>query len=178
MTHRSLALLVVLPALAACSVKEPTAPVSSRLSQLATTAAASAHPARPAGGHCETAITYQPPQAGDPANYLRLHIDFVCTLKHLGRTTSSVEQLVIFTSPTTAIASNTGVHTAANGDLLYSSWTGTSTSNGPDIQFSGPETIQGGTGRFVHASGSTWVVGTASFVTNTGEFTSVGTISY
>ena len=178
MTRRPLALLIAIPALAACSAGEATAPVPSRLSNLAVVAAASAHPARPAGGRCETAFTFQPPQVGDPTNSLRLHIDFVCTLKHLGRTTSSVEQLVIFTGPTTAIASNTGVHTAANGDLLYSSWTGTSTNNGPEIAFSGPEIIHGGTGRFVNATGSTWVVGTASFVTNTGVFTSEGTMSY
>jgi hypothetical protein len=79
---------------------------------------------------------------------------------------------------TTAIASNTTVYTAANGDQLFVSWTGTATSSGPDNTFSGPETITGGTGRFAGAAGSNGVSGTASVVTMTGQFTSVRTISY
>jgi hypothetical protein len=79
---------------------------------------------------------------------------------------------------TSAGASNTTVYTAANGDQLFVSWTGTASSSGPDNTFSGPETITGGTGRFAGATGSTWVSGTASFATMTGQFTSVGTISY
>jgi hypothetical protein len=133
---------------------------------------------RPFGGRCETAITFAPPLPGDPPNLLRLHIDYVCQLQHLGRTTASAEQIVIFTSPATTTASNTTTYTAANGDQLFSHWTGTSTSSGPDITFSGPETYAGGTGRFADASGSAWISGTASFVTNTGQFTAAGTLSY
>ena len=61
---------------------------------------------------------------------------------------------------------------------LLAHWTGTSTSVGPDVTFSGPETYVGGTGRFADASGSAWISGTASFVTNTGRFTAEGTLSY
>jgi hypothetical protein len=43
---------------------------------------------------------------------------------------------VIFTSPTTQTASNTTIYTAANGDQLFSEWSGTSTSTGPDVAFS------------------------------------------
>ncbi len=107
-----------------------------------------------------------------------MHIDYVCQLQHLGRTTATAEQVVIFTSPTTQTASNTTVYTAANGDQLFSEWSGTSTSIGPDVTFSGPATFSGGTGRFVNASGSAFISGTASFVTNTGQFTQEGRLSY
>jgi hypothetical protein len=140
--------------------------------------AIAATPDRPFGGRCDTEFTFLQPLPGDPTNLLRLHIDYVCQLQYLGRTTASAEQIVIFTSPTTATASNTTTYTAANGDQLFAKWTGTSTSVGPDVTFSGPETYAGGTGRFADASGSTWISGTASFVTNTGQFTAEGRLSY
>ena len=155
---------------AGCSDTPLTAPSAQGAALLAT--------ARPFGGRCETAITFESPLPGDPPNLLRLHIDYVCQLQHLGRTTASAEQIVIFTSPTTTTASNTTTYTAANGDQLFAHWTGTSTSSGPEITFSGPETYAGGTGRFADASGSASISGTASFVTNTGQFTATGSLSY
>jgi hypothetical protein len=176
MTRIRTAIPAPLLILAACSEGAPTAPGSTALVDDAAAMATSR--ARPFGGRCDTEITFLPPLPGDPPNLLRLHIDYVCQLQHLGRTIASAEQIVIFTSPTTTTASNTTTYTAANGDQLFSHWTGTSTSSGPDITFSGPETYAGGTGRFADASGSAWVSGTASFVTNTGRFTSEGTLSY
>jgi hypothetical protein len=141
-------------------------------------AAGAASPDRPFNGRCDTEITLLPPLPGDPPNLLRMHIDYVCQLQHLGRTTATAEQVVIFTSPTTQTASNTTIYTAANGDQLFSQWSGTSTSIGPDVTFSGPATFSGGTGRFVNASGSAFISGTASFVTGTGQFTQEGRLSY
>ena len=141
-------------------------------------AAEAASPARPFDGRCDTRITLLQPLPGDPSNLLRMHIDYVCQLQHLGRTTATAEQVVIFTGPTSQTASNTTIYTAANGDQLFSEWSGTSTSSGPDVTFSGPATFSGGTGRFVNASGSAFISGTASFVTNTGQFTQEGTLSY
>ena len=83
-----------------------------------------------------------------------------------------------FTGTTTAIASNTTTYTAANGDQLFASWTGTSVNDGPLVTFSGPELYTGGTGRFAGVSGSSSISGSASFVTNIGQFTSAGTVSY
>jgi hydroxyethylthiazole kinase-like sugar kinase family protein len=94
------------------------------------------------------------------------------------RTTAIAEQIVTFTGPTTAIASNTTTYTAANGDQLFASWTGTSVSDGPLVTFSGTELYARGTGRFAGATGSSLISGSASFVTNTGQFTSAGTLSY
>ena len=44
--------------------------------------------------------------------------------------------------------------------------------------FQGIETFDGGTVRFAHASGRSFLEGTASNVTNLGLYTSVGRISY
>jgi hypothetical protein len=178
MTRIRTAIPAPLLILAACSEGAPTAPGDTALVDRSGAAAMATSRARPAGGRCDTEITFLPPLPGDPPNLLRLHIDFACQLRHLGRTIASAEQIVIFTSPTTATASNTTTYTAANGDQLFSHWTGTSTSSGPDITFSGPETYAGGTGRFADASGSAWISGTASFVTNTGRFTAEGALSY
>lgn len=133
---------------------------------------------RPFASSCDTDIAISPPLLGDAPNVLRLRILYVCQVTHLGRATATTEQIVIFTSATTAVASSTGTYTAANGDQLFVTWTGTATSNGPDNAFSGTETFTGGTGRFAGASGSSWVSGTASFATMTGHFTSQGTLGY
>jgi hypothetical protein len=170
--------LAAIPLLAACSETSLTPLTPSTLTGLTTATALGANPERPFGGRCNTDITISPSLAGDAPNVLRLHIGYVCQLAHLGRTTAVAEQIVTFTGATTAIASNTTVYTAANGDQLFVTWTGTATANGPDNTFSGPETITGGTGRFAGATGSTLVNGTASFATMTGQFTSTGTISY
>lgn len=178
MTRYSRLLLIAVPLFASCSGGEVTSPVSTPLSSSMVSASAFVQAARPAGGTCKSAFRALPPLPGDPANYLRLHIEYACRLEHLGRSTAIAEQLVVITSPTTATASNATTYRAANGDLLYATWTGTATMNGPDIQFSGQEVFQGGTGRFVTATGSTWGGGTASFVTNKGAFTGKGTISF
>jgi len=163
--------------LAGCTGASPTAPSTA---SAAGSPATSAVHARPFGGRCETAITPLAPEPGDPPNVLRLHIEYVCQLQHLGRTTAVAEQIVIATGPTTQVASNTTVYTAANGDQLFSTWSGSSTLNPTtlDVEFSGPETYTGGTGRFAQASGSAFISGTASLSANTGQFTSEGTLSY
>jgi hypothetical protein len=179
MAHgRIVILTVALLALAACSEHSPTAPATAALADRSAAATAgAASPVRPFGGRCDTAITFQP-LAGDPPNLLRLHIEYVCQLQHLGRTTAIAEQIVTFTGPTTAVASNTTKYTAANGDQLFASWTGTSVSDGPLVKFSGTELYAGGTGRFEGATGSSLISGSASFGTNTGQFTATGTLSY
>jgi len=159
----------------ACS--EPIAPESD--AGFAATAVANAH-SRPFGGRCTTAFTFLAPLPTDPPNVQRLHIDSVCQLKHLGRTTGSAEQVVVFTGPTTLNASNTTTYTAANGDQLFASWTGTGMLD-PEtlvVGFSGPEQYAGGTGRFRHASGSAFLTGSASLVSTTGAYTTRGSITY
>jgi hypothetical protein len=179
MTHgRIVILAATFLTLAACSQISPTTPTATTLTNRSAASAAVTINEVPFGGRCDTDITILQPLVGDPPNLLRLHIEYVCQLQHLGRTTAIAEQIVTFTGPATAIASNTTMYTAANGDQLFASWSGTSTNDGPAVTFSGLELYVGGTGRFADASGSSFISGTASFVTNTGQFTSEGTLSY
>ncbi len=178
MTRTRTAVLIVFPVIAACSEQASTAPGESPIAPSSAATVLTAKSPRPFGGRCTTALTLVPPVPDDPPNVLRLHIEYVCQLAHLGRTTAIAEQVVVFTSESDATASNTTTYTAANGDQLFSTWTGTSKTVGADISFSGPETYAGGTGRFSNASGNAWISGTASFATNTGQFTSVGILSY
>ena len=174
-----LPLFAVLVVSTACAGDLPISPTSASSISGARPAALAASQARPVGGRCETTLTPAAAKPGDPAGSQRLRIAYACQLTHLGHTTAIADQLVIFTGPTSAIASNTTTYTAANGDQLFATWTSTSVSIiGPAITFSGAETYAGGTGRFVGASGSTEISGTASFITFTGQFTAVGTLGY
>ena len=174
---------IVIPVLvsfvAACAERTPMSPDAAIGASVdASRLAAKNGSARPFGGRCDTEITVLAPLPGDTPNIQRLHIDYACQLQHLGNTTASNEQIVIFTSPTTGTSSNTTKYTAANGDQLFSTWTGTLTADGPDVIFSGPETYSGGTGRFTNASGSSIISGNGSLATRTAQFTMTGTLSY
>jgi hypothetical protein len=106
---------------------------------------------------------------------------FVQTLtgveSHLGRVTDHVTGTVVFTGPNSFDSSGTGVVTAANGDELFGSFTGSGTID-PAGRSSGSAivTITGGTGRFSGASGSqtlsfSTTPGTTSGTTVTQTFT-------
>jgi hypothetical protein len=134
--------------------------------------------ARPAGGSCTTVITAV---ATRPGYVLSLDMTGVCRLAHLGRTTMVIQQ--DFSADGSIVNSTT--HTAANGDLLLSTWysaPGESTSDGVNAVFAGTETYVGGTGRFANVSGSSRVQGTAGVNLSTGAFTGAyttrGTITY
>jgi hypothetical protein len=174
MKRSRIAMLIALPMLAACSENATTAPGTSLLAHSESNRGEDRARAVPFDGRCETALTV----VGGTASSVNLHITYVCQFEHLDLTTAVAEQVVTFTGPTSAVASNTTTYTAANGDQLYAAWTGTATSSGPDNTFSGRETYTGGTGRFAGASGSAWISGTASFATGTGQFTSRGTLRY
>jgi hypothetical protein len=179
MTRLHIVVPVMVSLVAACAERTPTAPEAA-IGAFADGSALAARggSARPFGGRCDTEITVLAPLPADPPNLQRLHIDYECQLQHLGHTTASNEQIVTFTSPTTGTSSNTTTYTAANGDQLFSTWTGMVTANGPDVIFSGPETYSGGTGRFTNASGSSFISGNGSFATRTAQFTMTGTLSY
>ncbi|HEX6250656.1 MAG TPA: hypothetical protein VFZ56_04400 [Gemmatimonadaceae bacterium] len=46
------------------------------------------------------------------------------------------------------------------------------------MTFAGPETYAGGTGRFINATGSTMLAGSASLAAATGGFTITGRLNY
>lgn len=87
---------------------------------------------------------------------------------HLGNSTFEAISNVSVTFPPPFMVSGTRTITAANGDQLFTTFTGTSTPvvnsmNGADLQ----ETIIGGTGRFVNASGSFTTIARNNFITST-----------
>jgi hypothetical protein len=163
----------------ACADSPPTSPSADQAADDAGTAFA-ATPARPFRGACTFTSTLLPAEPGQPPNVVRFRQDEVCHLTHLGLTTAITEEVVTFTE-TGLVFVTTVTYTAANGDQLFTTQTGTATP--PDengvIHFSGTETVTGGTGRFADASGSFSFVGTVTPATLTGqvEFIS-GTLSY
>jgi hypothetical protein len=173
---RALHTIVAATVLVACadSSVEPGAAPTARDAAVALDAASS----RPAGGSCTFHSVLLPPEPGQPANVRHLHIDEVCQLLHLGRAIGSAEETSTFTA-TGPVITNSTTYTAANGDQVFVTFSGTGTLpvNGV-VTFSGTETVTGGTGRFAGASGSLERAGAVSIFTQTGEFETSGAISY
>jgi hypothetical protein len=143
-------------------------------------AAAFASSTRPAGGTCTlVSRTILPAEPGQPANVRRLHLEYVCQLEHLGRTTATSEETATFTLTGPAIANST-TYTAADGDQLFATFEGTGTL--PDqtglVHVEGTEAVVGGTGRFTGASGSLSRTGSVSTVAVDAEFEMSGTLTY
>ena len=146
-----------------------------------TQTAAAANPERPYGGSCSTVIT---PLTAPGVFPQELRIDYDCTLMHLGHATAVAMQVVTPISQSgvivMALIENTTVYTAANGDRINASFSGTALIDvqSGDVRFIGTETFDGGSGRFAAASGSADLAGTASIFTNVGLFTTKGLIVY
>jgi hypothetical protein len=139
--------------------------------------AASGGTARPHEGRCETVVNTL------PSGTLEIALD--CHFRHLGRTTGLLVQQVIPTGPPVdgvlpAALSATVSYTAANGDTLVGTFTGTAAIDlvTGAVRYSGVETLTGGTGRFADASGVSLLTGTASTVSNTGFYVTSGTLDY
>ena len=146
--------------------------------QLFAGAALAAQPERPYQGGCSTVVTPLEPDLS------RLRIDLDCTLTYLGRVTGLAMQTVDVIGQNgpillTTIA-NTTTYQAANGDVLNQSFSGTALINvvTGDVQYMGTETFQSGTGRFVDASGTSQLTGTASIFTNVGFYTTQGRLAF
>lgn len=137
---------------------------------------------RPFSGACQTRFEV----LSQPNTFpLQLHIDTECNFAHLGLTVGSTSQTVVPPGPPVGqklpiLISNTSTYRSANRDLLYALFVGGGTLDltTGDATFAGKETFNGGTGRFASASGSDSLEGSASTVTNTGEFTVRGTLTY
>ena len=90
-----------------------------------------ANPERPYRGSCSTVIMPLTPPGVFPQ---QLHIDYECTLAHLGRTTAVVTQTVTPAAPPAdsvvpLLVQNKTTYTAANGDQLFATFTGTAMLN-------------------------------------------------
>ena len=173
---RFLAIPVALT-LAACGDDAPSGPHVARPLPSRTTGAAT--PARPLAGRCGTTFGFLVAAPGQAPNVQRLRFDGTCRLSHLGRTTVQAEQVVTFGASGTTVT-NTATYTAANGDVLRSTYvaTGTFPDATGEVCFSGVETYAGGTGRFADATGTSQLDGCASVVTFTGAYDLRGTLAY
>lgn len=105
-----------------------------------------------------------------------------CHYSHLGRATCVAEQSIVPDEDGTMIIENEGTCTAANGDQLFTRFSGAGqpTPTGA-IVFAGVETYHGGTGRFANATGGAFLWGSAQFTSGTGgvgSFKLRGGISY
>ena len=129
--------------------------------------------ARPFSGRCETSfapLTFPPPPV------IRQVDEGECLLSQLGRTSAHIVQDIDIAAGTQQSVEIT--LTAANGDILHASTTGTNTPNGSGVAFQATMTLMGGTGRFANATGRATVVGSANFQTNTASFVLDGVIAY
>ena len=99
-----------------------------------------------------------------------------CQFTHLGRTQFYGEQDINLAA---GVQSGWRTLTAANGDQLYFTHTGTSMPAGPGlVSFVAQMTIVGGTGRFAGATGAAQGTGTANLATRTTTVTIDGTVTY
>src|SRR5687767_9792857 len=122
---------------------------------------------RPWEGSCEGTGVFRP-------NSPILDITGTCHLSHLGRTTTVGVETV------GGVLNAVHTFTAANGDLLYTTTTGTAVLK-PDFSgviFTNVETVTGGTGRFANASGSASRIGSTVFSNGSATWEILGTITY
>src|SRR5688500_4660767 len=173
-TFRPLIVLAFLMS-SACSGDGATGP--SELISPSTLSDRSVPVTRPAGGSCTINGQFLQPASGTVATF---HATGVCNLQHLGRTTIVIDQFFFADGSVT----NSTVHTAANGDLLNSTWLsppGSSSVVGLEATFAGTETYNSGTGRFANVSGSSFVEGSAHLTVTgsfTAESTSIGSMTF
>lgn len=128
---------------------------------------------RPIAGHCEVTFTVLP----STPPLVRQADSGTCQVSQLGATTTVGAQTINFATLTQTA---TRTFTAANGDELRATSTGTSRPGaGPgEIDFDAMLTIVGGTGRFTNATGQVHDWGTANVVTHAVSFSLDGWIAY
>lgn len=168
LTSRILAILV----LAGCNQEVPavTAPTLEGASMSRRISAG-----RPLTGRCETEFN-APPLPPPPVH--RQTDTGTCQLAHLGRVVFHSVKDIHFATGTQTTREAT--FTAANGDILRATGTGTSRVSGPGrVSFAATLILSGGTGRFTGASGEAHVEGVADLGTRTATFTIVsGWLAY
>ena len=178
-----LALAAAALALAACAESPlvgPDAPGGAASRAVSAASARAASPSRPVDGTCTlVSVTPIPPAPGQPPTVSRRHVEWLCELSHLGRSTASVEETGTFTASGPLITAVI-TYTAANGDQLVTTFSGTATFPSQDgiVTVTGNETVTGGTGRFAGASGSMLRTGRISIVSLSGQYETHGTLSY
>ena len=98
---------------------------------------------------------------------------------HLGESSEAVTAVVTFSATPCGTVAGNGTATAANGDELFFSTSGTICPEGAGLfAISISRTITGGTGRFADASGDLTASGTVNLVAGTLSYTVAGSISF
>ena len=160
-------------ALVACSSDVPTAASLVSVPSVERTELQRADVDRPFRGSCS--VTFNPPSFPPPPIHHQTDVG-TCQLTHLGHTEFYGEQDINFATGT---QSGWRRLTAANGDELYVTHTGTSALTAPGlVSFVAQMTIVGGTGRFVGATGIARGIGTANLATNSTSVDIEGWIRY
>lgn len=125
------------------------------------------------GSYTTTMVLVQP-----PPNLIQ-NVSGTGIASHLGRSTFEAISYVTVSPQPPFTVTGTRTITAANGDQIFTTFSGTSTPvvngmNGADLQ----ETIIGGTGRFANASGNFTVKARNNFITSTFKADFEGYIKY
>lgn len=170
-----MALIPVTLVLAACApeTREPTSPAVTPAAVAAATAAAASSSDRPIVGRCEAVS--QPPVAAGPGMIRQVDVGS-CQLSHLGRAAFHSDKLISLASGTQTTQVTL---TAANGDVLRGSGSGTNTLIAPGlVGFETDIAFTGGTGRFAGATGTARAEGMADVVGRTSSLTLEGGIAY
>lgn len=169
MRIRPAAPVLVLLALAACNGDQATGSTSPQL----TLARSSGAPTRPLAGECETVLA--------PTEFIRRGVirqvdTGVCHLSHLGRTTFNSDKVIDLAAGT---QTTRATFTAANGDVLRATGSGTNTITGPGrAAYTATLVLAGGSGRFANATGEARVNGEADLVARTSALILQGEIAY
>ena len=105
------------------------------------------------------------------------------TASNMGAVTLMATDCITPNPPSFAFSNGKLTITAANGDELRASYSGTFLPLPNSIPFtlytiSGTFTVTGGTGRFSNATGSGYLNGSENIVTRQGQLDATGTISY
>ena len=167
----SICLLAV--SLAACADGTPTSVSAPTATSIRGASLQGADVARPLTGSCTT--TFGPTPFPPPPIHHQIDTGS-CQLTHLGRTEFYGEQDINFAAGT---QSGWRRWTAANGDELHLTHTGTSGLVAPGmVGFTAQMTIVGGTGRFAGATGSARGIGVANLATRSTSVTIDGWIRY
>lgn len=99
-------------------------------------------------------------------------------ITHLGKATLTTHDTTIFTSSTTfMVLDGTATFTAANGDQIFFTYSGSAVVAGGKSMDTLSYLVTGGTGRFTHATGSGTVHVVSDFTTLASTLTFDGTIS-
>jgi hypothetical protein len=165
--------------LAGCSAELPTTPDDSAFRGQSSYQAGlqathyDARPAVPIRGTCEAAI--QPAAPVSPGVIRQLDLG-TCRLSHLGVSELVSDKLINLAAGTQTAEV---IFTAANGDMLYASGSGTNSMTAPgQVAFRVELTITGGTGRFSGATGTVVGEGTADLANAQSKLAMAGTIRY